>query len=61
MSHGGKRRAVLAAGLLGVAIVSLWLSWPLPPFDYNLEANFNNALGGNTYKTTTLTVELFTQ
>jgi len=26
-----------------------------------LEANFNNALGGNTYKTTTLTVELFTQ
>jgi hypothetical protein len=26
-----------------------------------LEANFNNALGGDTYKTSTLTVELFTQ
>ncbi|HEV3083527.1 MAG TPA: hypothetical protein VG099_12620 [Gemmataceae bacterium] len=48
MSHGGKHRVVLTAGLLGVAIVSLWLSWPLPPFDYNLEANFNKTKLGMT-------------
>ncbi|HEV3445572.1 MAG TPA: hypothetical protein VG099_13070, partial [Gemmataceae bacterium] len=41
-------RVVLTAGLLGVAIVSLWLSWPLPPFDYNLEANFNKTKLGMT-------------
>jgi hypothetical protein len=39
---------MLMAGLLGVAIPSLWLFWPLPPFDYNLEASFNKSKLGMT-------------